>query len=415
MKKSDKIINVTCEGKTTLRINDIKGLQGNLKELSKDNYKKLKQSLLEHGFAFPVNLARIKGKPYGILDAHQRIKTVIQMCSKEGYCLLDIKGKLTDKIPVTFTDVKSKKEAGELILQAISQYGKVTEEGLYEFVNDFSIDINSLETFDLPDFDIDRFIESYAPEDVNNETEDEIPEEVKSISKLGDLWQLGEHRLLCGDSTKKEDVERLMDGKKADAIITDPPYNLNFRYNSYDDKKSVSEYKTMLQKSIINTNIKNKIITIGKQNIKLWFEIADVCDVGIWYCKNKMTGGRISNLSKWEPIIFIGKYDRNTRPNDIFEFTNERQAETGDHSCPKTVKLFKELLIYCKKTIYDPFIGSGTTLIACEKTNRICYGMELDPHYCDVICQRYVDYSGNTELIRNGKPYKLKKSALAKL
>ena len=144
-----KQIKITCEGNDTLKLSEIKGLQGNLKELPSSNFEKLKKSLIKHGFAFPVNLARLKGKPYGIIDAHQRVK-VLSALLNEGYTLLDINGNETDAIPVTYTDVKSKNGAGQLILQAVSQYGKVSEDGLIEFMNDY--EINNINDYDIEGF-----------------------------------------------------------------------------------------------------------------------------------------------------------------------------------------------------------------------------------------------------------------------
>ena len=248
------------------------------------------------------------------------------------------------------------------------------------------------ELFEITGFDPDLLIE---PDDKDDDVPD-VPEE--ATAKLGEIYKLGNHRIMCGDSTKIEDVEKLMDGKKADLMLTDPPYNLNFDYNSYEDNKTLDDYETLLTDAIYSNETSNKIITTGKQNIKSAYRLAEITDIGIWYSKNKMSGGKISNLSLWEPIIFIGKFDRNTRPNDIFEYTNENQKDVGGHTCPKTVKLFSELLSYTGKEglVYDPFIGSGSTLIACEKTNRICYGMELDPKYIDVIIQRWEEFTGKT-------------------
>ena len=127
-------------------IEKIKGLQGNLKELPPENFEKLKKSILKHGFAFPVNLARLNGEPYGILDAHQRVKVVIELVN-QGYTLVNEKDKEVKSLPVTYTDVKNKQQAGELILQAVSQYGKITDEGLAEFMEEF--DISNINVFDL--------------------------------------------------------------------------------------------------------------------------------------------------------------------------------------------------------------------------------------------------------------------------
>lgn len=134
-------------------LNKIVGLQGPLKELSKENYARLKHSLLKHGFAFPLNVATINGKPYGVIDGHQRHKVIEKMLT-EGFTLSG------NKLPVTLTSCKSHKQAKELILQAVSQYGKITEDGLSEFLALSNLDLNDLAEYDLPDFDLDDFLAS---------------------------------------------------------------------------------------------------------------------------------------------------------------------------------------------------------------------------------------------------------------
>ena len=153
---TDKVIRITCEGKALMPLSEIKELQGQLKELSVRGYEKLKRTIAEEGFAFPLEVAVIEGKPYGILDGHQRLRTVRQMTTKEGYSLPG------GKLPVSFTQCKDKAQAGRLILHAISQFAKTQDEGLYEFANEFKIDPKSLTAnFDIPDFDAEKFVEGY--------------------------------------------------------------------------------------------------------------------------------------------------------------------------------------------------------------------------------------------------------------
>lgn len=137
-------------------LSEIKELQGQLKELSVEGYEKLKKSIIEHGFSFPIEVAVINGRPYGILDGHQRLRTVREMVRREGYILPD------GRLPVCFTQCRDREQAGRLILHAISQYARVQEEGLYSFANDFKIDPKSLVSdFDIPDFDTERFLGGY--------------------------------------------------------------------------------------------------------------------------------------------------------------------------------------------------------------------------------------------------------------
>jgi hypothetical protein len=152
----DKIIRITCEGAGLMPLTEIKELQGQLKELSVEGYGELKRSILEHGFSFPIEVAVIGGRPFGVLDGHQRLRTVREMVRREGYSLPG------GRLPVCFTQCRDREQAGRLILHAISQYGRVQEEGLYSFAHDFKIDPKNLVSdFDIPDFDTERFLTGY--------------------------------------------------------------------------------------------------------------------------------------------------------------------------------------------------------------------------------------------------------------
>ena len=234
--------------------------------------------------------------------------------------------------------------------------------------------------------------------------DDEIPEVKESKVKRGDIWQLGEHRLMCGDSTSSDDVAKLMSGEKADLGLTDPPYNINYDYNTHKDNMSEIEYNNFITLYVNNliTYSEKQIITCGKQNLKHYYTNFNITEFAIWYAKNKMSGSKISNLGLCEPLLFIGKFDRNSRPTDMFEYNVKKQKGVGGHTCPKVLDLFLDIIKnYSKQIILDLFLGSGTTLIAAEKLNRKCYGMELDEKYCDVIINRWEQFTG-LKAIKNG-------------
>lgn len=229
---------------------------------------------------------------------------------------------------------------------------------------------------------------------------------------LGDLFEIGEHRLLCGDSTDSDQVAKLMGGDVAELLLIDPPYNINFKsqrtgkgYDKHDDNLSEKEYLN-LNKEIHNNSLlftKKSIITCGKQNLKMWIENFDITDIAIWIAKNKMSGGKISNLSLWEPILFIGKFDRNDRPTDLFEYSTKLQKDADEHPCPKVIEFFAEIIkSYTNKSVLDLFLGSGTTMVASHQLKRKCYGMELDPKYCNVIIKRMIKLDDSLIIKRNG-------------
>jgi len=267
----------------------------------------------------------------------------------------------------------------------------------------------SPEMVELTGFDKDLLIE---PDEKDDEVP-EIPEEPKS--KLGDLYELGSHRVLAGDSTKIEDVERLMDGKKADMVFTDPPYGIDIVGS--DGKIGKEKLaKSGIYSKVIGDETTDTAEKFYKTSVELGFKkfiiwggnyFLKFLPFGYWLVwdkrgdmtSNKFADGEMAwtNIKTrlriykqiWAGMIREGEHNKRLHPtqkpvmtleNIIKDFTKENDI------------------------VYDGFLGSGSTLISSEKTGRICYGMELDPRYTDVIVQRYVDYTGNENIIKNGEP-----------
>ena len=251
----------------------------------------------------------------------------------------------------------------------------------------------------------------------------EAPEEPKT--KLGDLYILGEHRLLCGDSTKAEDVAKLMNGEKADMVFTSPPYNANAKTGQgdiFNKKKSVKLYSDGYSDNLSSKNY----VDFASSVLESCFNVTDgFIFWNVSYNANsrfeyiQQISGRLSHLIEqicwkktstipfkgslmrdWEPIYI---FSTDKQPLSVKEVTsnfwqvNNTDSQTDNHKACFPVELPERgIKIVAKNTgiIFDPFIGSGTTLIAAEKTNRKCYGMELDPKYCDVIVKRWEDFTG---------------------
>lgn len=236
--------------------------------------------------------------------------------------------------------------------------------------------------------------------------EDEVPETpVEPVSKLGDIYEIGNHRLMCGDSTSIDAVENLMNGEKADFIFTDPPYGVGFNYNNSNDEGGEKYAETMREIWHIISSMNCPIVlTPGNNNVGLWFSFADF-KMACWIKKNAMSPASVAHLNVFEILLCYGV--KNRRSTDLFEYAvNYKQQDTGDHPCPKLLKLVEDAIGSWapeKALLFEPFGGSGSTLIACEKTNRKCFMMELDPHYCDVIVTRWVKYTGQTKIKRNGE------------
>lgn len=299
---------------------------------------------------------------------------------------------------------------------------------------------------ELTGFDKDLIIE---PDEKDDEVPD-VPEEPRS--KLGDLYELGEHRLLCGDSTKIEDVEKLMDGKKADMVFTSPPYSDMREYNGDKElgvehlAQFIAVYSPYTDYQVVNLGIQRKEGAI----YPYWDEYTRIAkEAGykmlawnIWSKRGK--GGSVANMTAMFQIehewIFVFGIDtkeiKRTKPNKMggqiqkggsnrmkdgstkkigerkIEYFGklssvlEHDFQRGEnlHSATYPVGIVEEYIkAMAEESVIDPFLGSGSTLIASEKTGRICYGMELDPRYTDVIVTRYCDYTGNTKIKKNGE------------
>ena len=350
---------------------------------------KLARSIKEFGWTNPVLIS----KDGFILAGHARVKAALKMGIKE--------------VPTIQLDLTGDKAAAYLIadnkLQDETEWDYPVLKGLLESLNTGAFDI---EITGFDDKEIEELMTQFHVPGEGLTDDDAIPEQVETICKTGDLWQLGSHRLLCGDSTKKEDVARLMGGEKADMVFTDPPYNIGYDYQSWDD--NIPNYKQWciswfnLLKAVSFGNI---VLTIGLMNIKMWFEIENPLSIGAWTKDNSHSGGKISKFNKWEPLLFYGDYKKLKRDSDVFDiyvnsgFLREKEEASTleEHSCNKPVRLISEIVEHYSKLNslwLDFFLGSGSTLIACEKLDRRCYGMELDPHYCDVIIKRWEDYTG---------------------
>ena len=202
---TDKQIKITCDGTDYIDFRKLIPFQENLKTLTDENLNKLKQSIIKYGFTVPAFVWENNNNKY-ILDAHQRQKA-LQSLFSDGYSIPDI--------PVVYIQAADRKEAKEKLLHISSQYGKFDQEGLQIFCEDIILE-DSIRLVDT-ELNISEKIETIE--------DDEVSETEKNITRLGDLWGLGNHRVLCGDSTNIETVEKLMNKKKVDMVFTDPPFD----------------------------------------------------------------------------------------------------------------------------------------------------------------------------------------------
>jgi len=399
-------IRIECEGATSLPLSSFSDFQGNLKSLSKQNYQKLRGVILDLGFSAPIFVWKNSGANY-ILDGHQRLKTVQEMVSNEGFeC---------GELPICWINAKTEKEAKQKLLGYLSQYGKLEEQGLYEYVHESEIDPASLiDGYDLPGIDANDFIESYFNEPKEGLTDDdEVPviSENKFGVELGHIWALGDHRLLCGDSTDRACVDKLMGGERADMVFTDPPYGVSYQSNmrtKTEKFKTITNDEGVLSEWIPNvTGVSDGFFFMWTtwKVLPQWTEVfnknLDITNMIIW---DKGGGGmgdlRGTLLTDYEIALVCnrGADIKGKRVGSVWSL-NKDAPSSYIHPTQKPVALAELAINTCSEgSILDVFLGSGSTLIACEKTNRKCYGMEIDPHYCSIIIQRWQDYTGNAAI-----------------
>ena len=285
------------------------------------------------------------------------------------------------------------------------------------------------------DFDLgsigfdDDFMEAHTPtvENPGLTDPDEVPQNVETRCKPGDLWILGNHRLLCGDSTNVQHVERLMNGEKADMVFTDPPYNVASHSKNY--AADISTAMDDLKNADWDKNFKiepamNSIMAVCADSVTLyiwtsqfliqkrWDHLNEWCDFTsycVWAKPNPMP-----SLSKRHPTWNTELCVYGTRgtkrivnfPNDghFLSCREVPKKSDGSHPTQKPIELLEPLILFssgAEQKVLDLFLGSGSTLIACEKTGRKCYGMEIDPHYCDVILKRWEDFTGNKATLKS--------------
>ena len=286
--------------------------------------------------------------------------------------------------------------------------------------SDFDIDILNSElddilNIDMSDFgfDLDLDLEDEEEKEIIEDEVPEVPEEPKA--KLGDIYQLGNHRLMCGDSTKKEDVAKLMNGVKADMVFCDAPYGYKYESN-YQDKYEMLQNDDKILDFIpaIWGAMKDNCPVYefcGWQSLKQWLEYfentsLDLKNVIIWK-KNTWSMGDLKGAyaGQYEVILYLnkGRVELNgARDTDIWEFDREPPKM---HPTMKPIELIAYALNKSSKkdnAVLDCFGGSGSTLIACEQLNRKCYMCELDPHYVDVIIQRWENFTGQKAKLLKG-------------
>lgn len=237
-------------------------------------------------------------------------------------------------------------------------------------------------------------------ETAGNTDPDDVPElQPDPVTKPGDVWIMGRHRLVCGDCTDPA-VAGAAQADSADVILSDPPYGIGYQYESHDD--SDNEKNAALVADAFALGPKVFIWTPGLPNLARDITRFGRARVLVWFKKFAAAGNGLGGASTWEPVLIVGHTPARRLKNDVLEVMTEREQLGGVslrklHTCPKPVALYAALLDALTnpgQAAYEPFSGSGTTLIACEKTGRSCRASEIEPKYVDVAVRRWQAFAG---------------------
>ena len=362
-------------------------------------YEKIKQSLLKYGYVDPI----IVNEDLTVIGGHQRLTVLKDLDYETAKCVIV-------NLP------KEDEKALNIALNKIT--GQWDEALLADLLldlqeSDFSLDLTGFEPPEIDD------ILSNVHDKELSEDEFDVEEELKkpTLSRHGDIWQLGKHRVICGDSTKAETYKQLLDDRKANLVVTDPPYNVDVEETAgkiLNDNMSDGDFYQFLLSMF--TQVENHMeddasiyvfhadtegLNFRKAFKDAGFYLSGCC---IWK-KNSLVLGRSPYQWQHEPCLYgwkkKGKHQwfSDRKQTTIWEY--DRPKSSKDHPTMKPIQLMAYPIQNSSMrgtVVLDPFLGSGSTLIAADQTGRICYGIELDEKFVDVIVKRYIEVTGDTEV-----------------
>ncbi len=367
-------------------------------------------SIREFGFLSPILVA----EDNTILAGHGRLAAALKLGLKKVPCVKENHLTETQKRAYIIADNKLSLNAGwdnELLAVELSEL-----EGA-----DFNLDLLGFDEAELSSiFDADKDV---SDDDFDVEKELEEP----CFSKTGDIWMLGKHRIICGDATKLETFKTLLEDTKVNLVVTDPPYNVNYEGSAgkiKNDNMEDDKFYQFLFNSFVNMeqamaddasiyvfHADTEGLNFRKAFQDAGFYLSGCC---IWK-KPSLVLGRSPYQWQHEPCLYgwkkkgKHKWYAGRKETSVWEF--EKSKKNADHPTMKPIALLAYPIKNSSMTnslVLDPFAGSGSTLIACEQTGRICYAIELDEKYCDVIVKRYIEQVGNdksVKVLRGGKEY----------
>ena len=374
-------------------------------------YEKLKRSITEFGYVEPVIWNKTTGR---VVGGHQRLKVLMDMGITEVECVVvELSEEKEKALNIALNKISGEWDKDKLALLITDLQG-----------TDFDVSLTGFEPAEIDDLFKDSVKDGLKDDDFDVEAELKKP----TITKSGDVWTLGRHRLVCGDSTKAETFDLLMCGKKANLVVTDPPYNVNYEGNAgkikNDNMANDAFYEFLLaaftnMESVMADDASIYVFHADTEGLNFRRAFADagfyLSGTCIWK-KQSLVLGRSPYQWQHEPILFGWKkkgkhlWYTGRKESTIWEF--DKPKKNADHPTMKPIALIAYPILNSSMSntlVLDAFGGSGSTLIACEQTDRTCYTIELDEKFCDVIVKRYIEQVGtdaNVSVQRDGLTYK---------
>jgi len=373
-------------------------------------YEKLKRSIEQFGYVEPVIWNKTTGR---VVGGHQRLKVLQDMGITEVECVVvELSEEKEKALNIALNKISGEWDKDKLALLITDLQGA-----------DFDVSLTGFEPAEIDDLFKGTLNDGVKDDDFDVGAELDKP----TVTKPGDIWTLGRHRLICGDSTKPETFDLLMNGIKANLVITDPPYNVNYEGSAgkiKNDNMADDAFYNFLLAAFQNTeavmandasiyvfHADTEGLNFRRAFADAGFYLSGCC---IWK-KQSLVLGRSPYQWQHEPVLYgwkkKGKHQWYTgrKESTIWEF--DKPKKNGDHPTMKPIPLLAYPILnssMSNSVVLDPFGGSGSTLVACEQTDRICCTVELDEKFCDVIVKRYIEQVGSADGItvqRDGLTY----------
>jgi DNA modification methylase len=372
----------------TIKISEIKSNPNNPRLIKDDKFYKLVKSIQEFPKMLEIRPIVVNADMI-VLGGNMRLKA----CKEAGF----------KEIPIIFADDLTEEQQREFIIKDNVGFGEWDWDMI---ANEWDADQIEEWGLDLPDFGQKE--ELTAEEDDFDTTPPDEP-----ITVLGDLYEIGEHRLFCGDSTDSEQVAKLMNGEKADMVFTDPPYGVDYKGINNDDRGALEDLlNSAFENYLLNVKNGASIYCFHSDRCadifhKVFREFCHFSSMIIWE-KESIVLSQTDYQSKHESCLY-GWFNNGThkwysdRKQESIWIAKSKREE--GHTTPKPIEIVSKALTNSSlesHLILDFFLGSGSTMVASHQLKRKCYGMELDPKYCDVIVKRMIKLDPTLIIKRNG-------------